>query len=52
MKGDSDLSKYGRAMLGVELKCLGLLGLIKDRCVIALILEYFFVQTTCFIMRW
>ena len=50
MKGDSDLSKYGRAMLGVELKWLDLLGLIKDRCVITLILEHLSVQTTYYIM--
>ena len=37
MNGDSDLGKYGRAMLRVELKWLDLLELIKDRCVIALI---------------
>jgi len=42
MNGDSDLGKYGRAMLRVELKWLDLLELIKDRCVIALILEHFF----------
>ena len=41
MNGDSDLGKYGRAMLRVELKWLDLLELIKDRCVIALILEHF-----------
>ena len=39
--GDSDLGKYGRAMLRVELKWLDLLELIKDRCVITLILEHF-----------
>ena len=50
MNSDSDLDKYGRAMLGVELKCLGLLGLIKDRCIIALILEHLSVQTTYFII--
>ena len=50
MNDDSDLGKYGRAMLGMELKHLDLLGLIKDRCVIALILEHFFVQTTYLIM--
>ena len=50
MNSDSDLDKYGRAMLGVELKWLDLLELIKDRCVIALILEHFSVQTTCLIM--
>jgi len=42
MNGDSDLGKYGRAMLRVELKWLDLLELIKDRCVIALILQHFF----------
>ena len=41
MNGDSDLGKYGRAMLGVELKWLDLLKSIKDRCVNALILEHF-----------
>ena len=46
MNDDSDLGKYGRAMLGMELKHLDLLGLIKDRCVISLILEHFSVQTT------
>ena len=40
--GDSDLDKYGRAMLRVEFKWLDLLELIKDRCVIALIFEHFF----------
>ena len=50
MNGDSDLGKYGRAMLRVELKWLDLLELIKDRCVIALILEHFSVRTTCLIM--
>ena len=50
MNGDSDLGKYGRAMLRVELKWLDLLELIKDRCVIALILEHFSVQATCLIM--
>ena len=50
MKDDSDLGKYDRAMLGVELKWLDLLELIKDRCVIALILEHLSVQTTYFIM--
>ena len=40
--GDSDLGKYGRAMLRVELKWFDLLELIKDRCVIALILQHFF----------
>jgi hypothetical protein len=49
---DSDLSKYGRAMLEVELKWLDLLGLIEGRCVIALILEHFSVQTTYLIMGW
>ena len=38
MNGDSDLGKYGRAMLRVELKWLDLLEL----SVIALILEHFF----------
>ena len=52
MKDDSDLGKYGRAMLGVELKWLVLFGSIKDRCVIVLILQYFSVQTTCFIIGW
>ena len=47
MHDDSDLGKYGRAMLGVELKWLDLLELIQDRCVIALILEHFPVRTTC-----
>ena len=42
MNGDSDLGKYGRAMLRVEVKWLDLLELIKDSCVIALILELFF----------
>ena len=42
MNGDSDLGKCGRAMLRVELKWLDLFKLIKDRCVIALILEHFF----------
>ena len=42
MHDDSDLGKYGRAMLGVELKWLDLLESIKDRCVIPLILEHFF----------
>ena len=42
MNGDSDLGKYGRAMLRVELKWLDLLEVIKDRCVITLILEHFF----------
>ena len=41
MNGDSDLGKYGRAMLRVELKWLDLLELIKDQCVIVLILEHF-----------
>ena len=50
MNGDSDLGKYGRAMMRVELKWLDLLKLIKDRCVIALILEHLSVQTTYFIM--
>ena len=40
--GDSDLGKYGWAMLRVELKWLDLFELIKDRYVIALILEHFF----------
>jgi len=42
MNYDLDFSKNGRAMLRVELKWLDLLELIKDRCVIALILEHFF----------
>ena len=50
MNGDSDLGKYGRAMLGVELKWLDLLELIKDRCIITLILEHLSVQATCLIM--
>ena len=50
MNGDSDLGNYGRAMLRVELKWLDLLELIKDRCVITLILEHLSVQTTYFIM--
>ena len=50
MNSDSDLDKYGRAMLGVELKWLDLLELIKDRCVITLILEHFSIQATCLIM--
>ena len=50
MNSDSDLDKYGRTMLGVELKWLDLLELIKDRCVIALILEHFPVRTTYLIM--
>ena len=50
MNYDSDLGKYGRAMLGVELKWLDLLELIQDRCVIALILEHFPVRTTYLIM--
>ena len=41
MNYDSDFSKNGRAMLRVELKWLDLLELIKDRCIIALILEHF-----------
>ena len=41
MNYDSDLGKYGRAMLGVELKWLALLKSIKDRCVNTLILEHF-----------
>ena len=52
MNNDSDLDKYGRAMLEMELKLLDLLGLIKDRCVIVLILDYFSVQTTYLIMGW
>ena len=52
MNGDSDLGKYGRAMLRMELKWLDLLELIKDRCVVALILEYLSVQTTYFTMGW
>ena len=51
MNYDSDLGKYGRAILGVELKGLDLLGSIKDRCVITLILEYFSVQTTYLIIE-
>ena len=51
MNGDSDLGKYGRAMLRVELKWLDLLGSIKDRCVITLILEHFSVQTTYLIIQ-
>ena len=31
MNYDSDLSKNGRTMLGVESKWIGLLGLVKDR---------------------
>ena len=50
MNYDLDFSKNGRAMLRVELKWLDLLELIKDRCVIALILEHFSIQTTCLIM--
>jgi len=50
MNGDSDLGKYGRAMLRVELKWLDLFELIKDRCVITVILEHFSVRTTCLIM--
>ena len=41
MNYDLEFSKNGRAMLRVELKWLGLLELITDRCVIALILEHF-----------
>ena len=43
MNYDLDFSKNGRAMLRVELKWLDLFELIKDRCVIALILEHFSV---------
>ena len=50
MNDDSDLGKYGRVMLRMELTWLVLLELIKDRCVIALILEHLSVQTTYFIM--
>ena len=50
MNEDSDLGKFGRAMLRVELKWLDLLELINDRCVIALILEHFSVQAACLIM--
>ena len=42
MNGDLDLGKCGRSMLRVELKWLDLLELIKDQCVIVLILEHFF----------
>ena len=52
MNYDSDLSKNGRAMLGEESKWLVLLELVKDRRVIALILEHFSVQTTYLIMGW
>ena len=50
MNDDSDLGKFGGAMLRVELKWLDLFELIKDRCVITLILEHFSVRTTCLIM--
>ena len=47
---DRYLSKCRRVMLGVESSGLDLLELVKDRRVIALILEHFSVQTTCLIM--
>ena len=50
MNGDSDLGKYGRAMMRVELKWLDLLELLKDHLFSRRSLEHFFVQTTCLMM--